>query len=207
MRVLTATLPNIRDAAEIVKRGGLVIFPTDTVYGLGCDPFNAESVEKLIRVKGDRQSPLPVLANSMQDVKRVAMVSKVAMNLAKRFWPGALTMVLPKRSKGLSSVVTFGLMSVGIRIPDHEVALDLARLCGGLIVGTSANKSGNKAATNIESAIAQLGAEVDVILDGGVSKFGISSTVVDLTSKEPKVLREGAVSIKEILDIQPNQRK
>jgi L-threonylcarbamoyladenylate synthase len=202
MRVLKATSVNIRSAAEIAKKGGLVIFPTDTVYGLGCDPFNAESVERLIRVKGDRQNPLPILASGLRNVKRVAEVSNAAMNLAKRFWPGALTMVLPKRSKVLDSIVPFGLSSIGVRVPNHEVALELARQCGGLIVGTSANKSGNKAATNIGNAIEQLGEEVDIVLDGGVSKLGVSSTVVDLTCKEPKILREGAVSVEEILNVQ-----
>ena len=202
MRVLRATLANIRDAAEIVKKGGLVIFPTDTVYGLGCDPFSTESVERLIRVKGGRLNPLPILASGLENVKRVAEVSSEAINFAKRFWPGALTMVLPKKNKVLGNAVTFGLACVGVRVPNHEVALGLARLCGGLIVGTSANKSGNKAATNIEDAIKQLGEEVDIILDGGVSELGVSSTVVDLTCKKPKVLREGAVSVEEILNVQ-----
>jgi L-threonylcarbamoyladenylate synthase len=197
VKVLKATLENVRVAAEIVKRGGLVVYPTDTVYGLGCDPFNLGAVERLIRVKGVRDKPLPILAGSLDDVERVAELSFDARRVGERFWPGPLTLVLPKRL--LSDVVTFGLATVGVRIPDHEVALELIRLSGGLLVGTSANKTGFKPPVSVAEVSEQLRGEVDVVLDGGVTELGVSSTVLDLSGGEVKVLRSGCVSLEDVL--------
>jgi len=197
MRILKATLENIRVAAKVVKRGGLVVYPTETVYGLGCDPLNVSAVESLIRVKGGRDSPLPILAYSFGDVEKIAELSEGARKVGERFWPGPLTLVLPK--KFLPDVVTFGLMTVGVRMPNHKVALELVRLSGGLLVGTSANKSGIEPPCNATGAFEQLGGEVDVFLDGGVVEFGVSSTVVDLSCGVPGLLREGVVGFECVL--------
>ena len=198
MRILKATLENIRAAAKVVKRGGLVIYPTETVYGLGCDPFNVGAIEKLIRVKGSRDGPLPILAYSLDDVERVAKLSEAARKVGERFWPGPLTLVLLK--KLLPDVVTFGLATVGVRVPNHKDALELVRLSGGLLVGTSANKSGVEPPCSAVGAFEQLGSEVDVVLDGGVTEFGVSSTVVDLSGGVPRLLREGVVSFEPVLE-------
>jgi L-threonylcarbamoyladenylate synthase len=197
MGVLMLTEENIRHTSQIVKRGGLVVYPTDTVYGLGCDPFNVDAVKRLIQTKGERKKALPLLASDTQSVT-VAHFSQAATRLADRFWPGPLTLILPKKSI-LPYAVTCNLDTVGVRVPDHEVALQLIRLSGGLLVGTSANKTGEQPARTASEALVQLGTEVDVILDGGVTPLGTPSTVVDLTSDSLKILRKGPISLEEII--------
>lgn len=196
--MLKATPTTVRAVAEIVRAGGLAIYPTDTVYGLGCDPFNVSAVRKLIRAKGTRDKPLPILASSLDAVEGVAELSENARRIAQRFWPGPLTLVLPK--KALPNEVTFGLPTVGVRIPDHQIALALIRSSGGILVGTSANKAGVPPPTTAVAAYDLLRNEVDVVLDGGPTRIGASSTVLDLTGKAPKVLRRGPVHLKEVMD-------
>ena len=198
--VLKVSEESISKAAEKVRSGGIVVYPTDTVYGLGCDPYNVEAVRRLIKVKGERRKPLPILASDLNAAARIADFSREAKLLASRFWPGALTLVL--KSKGtLPPEVTSGLNTVGVRVPDNMVALKLIRLCGGLLVGTSANKTGAEPPRSVQEAFKQLGEEVDLYLDGGVSRIGVSSTVLDLTSGKPKVLREGPVKIGDLLKL------
>lgn len=199
MRILKATQRNIAIASDIVRKGGLVVYPTDTVYGLGCDPLNIEAVKKTFHVKGDREKPLPILASSIENVEKIAHLSESAERIAARFWPGPLTLVLIKKSL-LPNVVTCNQSSVGVRIPKHDVAIRLIQMSGGLLVGTSANKTGKKPPQNAREAAEQIGEEIDLILDSGTTSFGVSSTLVDLTSTEPKLLREGPISLKEILD-------
>ncbi|MCD6530594.1 threonylcarbamoyl-AMP synthase [Candidatus Bathyarchaeota archaeon] len=198
--VLKISEESILKAAELVKSGGIVVYPTDTVYGLGCDPHNAEAVRRLIRVKGERRKPLPILASDLDAATRIADFSREAELLAGRFWPGPLTLVLKGRGV-LPLEVTCGLNTVGVRVPDHAAALKLIRLCGGILVGTSANKTGAEPSRSVQAAFKQLGSEVDLYLDGGVSRIGVSSTVLDLTSGEPKVLREGPVKTRDILKL------
>ncbi len=198
MRILKTTEDNILKASRIVTRGGLVVYPTDTVYGLGCDPFNVEAVTRVFKVKGERDKPLPILASDIESVKRIAFVSEMAGRVAARFWPGPLTLVVPKKPL-LPGVVTCNLKSVGVRIPQHDVALRLIILSNGLIVGTSANKTGEKPPCTAQEAAEQLGKEVDMILDGGPTPLGAPSTVVDLTRKKPKILREGVIDLEELL--------
>jgi len=190
---------NIRVAAEIVRQGGLVVYPTDTVYGLGCDPFNINAVEKLILVKGTRAKPLPILSNSLSEIERIVELSGKARRIGEKFCPGPLTLVLTK--KLLPSITISSLMTVGVRIPDHAVALELIKLSGGLLVGTSANKTGAKPPSTAFEASEQLKDEVDAYLDGGVAELGISSTVVDLIGEKPRLLRRGSVSLEEVLDV------
>ena len=200
MNVLKATRQNIMVAANIVRNGGLVIYPTETVYGLGCNPFNAEAVKHLLKVKGkNRNKPLPVLAASLAEVKKIAFVSPKGELLAEKYWPGSLTLVFPKKHE-FPSWVTFGLDSVGLRIPDNVVALSLICLSGGLLVGSSANKTGEPSPRSVDEVSYELKELVDVVIDGGHSVQGMPSTVVDLTSDEPKVLREGPISCRQIVD-------
>jgi len=200
MQILKATEKNIAVASEIVRNGGLVVYPTETVYGLGCDPLNVRAVERVFQVKGDRKKPLPILASSIRDVEKVAYLSEGAKCCAAKFWPGPLTIVLRKKPS-LPDIVTHNQNSVGVRIPRHDVAIRLIQLSNGLLAGTSANKTGKKPPQTAEEATKQIGREVDVILDGGPASFGISSTVVDFTSTKPKLLREGPISLKEILAV------
>lgn len=198
MQVLKATRKNIVVASEVVRNGGLVVYPTETVYGLGCDPLNIEAVKRVFQVKGDRKKPLPILASSIEHTEKVAFLSKSVKGVAAKFWPGPLTIVLHKKPF-LPDIVNCNQDSVGVRIPNHAVTIKLIQLSDGLLVGTSANKSGRKPPKTAEEAIEQIGEEVDVILDGGPTSFGTSSTVVDFTSAKPKLLREGPISLKEIL--------
>jgi L-threonylcarbamoyladenylate synthase len=197
MRILRASRDNILAASRIVKRGGLVVYPTDTVYGLGCDPFNVTAVKQVFKVKGEREKPLPILASSIDHVEKIASLSQKAEKIARWFWPGPLTLIVPKKPI-LPEVVTCNPNSVGVRVPNHAVALRLINLSNGLLVGTSANKTGEKPSQTAPEAARQLGEEVDVILDDGPTTLGVPSTVADLTSKKLRILREGAVSFKEI---------
>jgi len=198
MRVLRASLRNIRIAAETVKLGGLVVYPTDTVYGLGCDPFNIEAVKRVFRVKGEeRKKPLPILASDVQQVKKIAQLTEEAEKVAERFWPGPLTIVVPKKPT-LPRIVTCNTDSVGVRVPKHNSALQLIRLSGGLLVGTSANKTGKEPPKSAQKAVQQLGEEVDIILDGGLVPLGVSSSVIDFTSTKPKLLRKGPIKLSDL---------
>lgn len=197
MTLLKATRNNIMVAARIVERGGLVVYPTETVYGLGCDPFNVEAVKRILKVKGDRRKPLPVLAASIGDADKVAFISQIGKRLAAKFWPGPLTLVFPKKP-ALPDFVTFGRDSVGLRIPDNDVALHLISLSGGLLIGSSANRTGEEPPRAVQEISGELKERVDVVLDGGATAQGRPSTVADLTSEKPRILREGPISLKEI---------
>ena len=199
MTLLKATKNNTMVAARIVKRGGLVVYPTETVYGLGCDPLNVQAVKRILDVKGDRKKPLPILAASIADANKVAFISPDGKRLAAKFWPGPLTMVFPKKP-ALSDVVTFGWNSVGLRIPDNHVALRLTRLSGGLLIGSSANRTGEEPPRSFQEISEELKGMVDVVLDGGAAAQGKPSTVADLTSEKLRIFREGPISLKELLD-------
>ncbi|MBS7644285.1 threonylcarbamoyl-AMP synthase [Candidatus Bathyarchaeota archaeon] len=199
MRRVDATLESILEAAKKIRTGGIVIYPTDTVYGLGCDPFNVNAVAKLIKVKGDRRKPLPILCQSIPDVKRIAHFTEEAQRLADAFWPGPLTLVL-KRKPVVPDIITTGLDTVGVRIPRHEVALKLIGHSGGCLIGTSANISGQKSPITAEE-ITQIGSQVDIIIDAGATPLKKESTVIDLTAKTPRFLRIGPVSAEAIANI------
>jgi L-threonylcarbamoyladenylate synthase len=200
MTVIEATKNNIRIAAQIVKKGGLVVYPTETVYGLGCDPFNVKAVKRILKVKEDRKKPLPVLAASIIDAEKVAFITQNGKKLAAKFWPGPLTLIFSKKPH-VPDFFTLGLDSVGLRIPDNDVALDLISLCGGLLIGSSANLTGEEPPMTVQEVSLELQERVDVVLDGGNVTKGIPSTVADLTTEKPKILRKGPISLKEILDV------
>ena len=199
-KLVEASRGALREAAEVVRRGGLIIYPTDTVYGLGCDPLNPEAVEKVFQAKGRGRKPLPVLASDMEDVERIAELSGIASRLAEVFWPGPLTLVLPRKPV-LPDALTCGLPSVGVRIPGHDFAIELIRACGGLLVGTSANKSGRPPPRTAQEALEELGEMVELIIDGGPAPLGVPSTVLDLTGPEPRLLREGPIGLSDILKV------
>ena len=206
MRILKATRDNILTASQIVRTGGLVVYPTETVYGLGCNPFNIEAVKRVFEVKGERRKPPPILASRINHVEKIASMSQAGKKVAEKFWPGPLTLVFPKKLV-LPDFVTCNLDSVGVRIPKHDVALQLISLSNGLLIGTSANRTGERPPRNVHEATRQLKEEVDIFLDGGPATLGRSSTVADLTSEKPRILREGPISLKEILDIISKKKK
>ncbi len=197
---MRALSDNVLVASQIVKEGGLVVYPTDTVYGLGCSPFNVEAVKRIFKVKGERRKPLPVLASSTEHIEKIAILSKKAKKIAKFFWPGPLTLIISKKPV-LPEVVTFGVDSVGVRIPNHRVVLQLITMSNGLLVGTSANKTGEEPSRTAQEAFEQLGEDVDIILDGGPATLGDPSTIIDLTLGKPRIIREGPIGFKEILNV------
>jgi len=196
VRILRADPEGFKETAAAVSSGKLVCYPTDTVYGIGCDPFNVEALDKLIRAKGDRTKPLPILVRSLDEAEKLGRVSDKVKLLAQEFWPGPLTLILPARDRIPVLVAPRG--TVGVRSPNNAICLNLLTLCGGSLVGTSANLSGHAPATSANEAVSQLGNHVEVILDGGRSTLGIASTVVDV-SGELIVLRKGPISKDELL--------
>ena len=182
-------------AAGVLKAGGLVAFPTETVYGLGADALNSKAVAGIFTAKGrPSDNPLIVHVASPGQVERVAaQVPELAKTLMARFWPGPLTLVLPKR-EGLPGGVTAGLPTVAVRMPDHPVALALLRAAGVPVAAPSANLSGSPSPTRAEDVLQDLEGRVEVILDGGPCRIGLESTVLDLTGVLPVILRPGGLS-------------
>jgi L-threonylcarbamoyladenylate synthase len=187
-------MAEIERAVEILRSGGLVAFATETVYGLGADATNARAVGKIFSVKGrPATNPLIVHVADISVARRyVTAWPESAELLARAFWPGPLTMVLPK-SEMIVPSVTAGLPTVAIRCPDHPVALDLLKKFSGPIAAPSANRSNRISPTTAQHVRRELGNDVDLILDGGDCRVGIESTVVDLTSSRPAILRPGAI--------------
>ncbi len=196
-RVVKPDLEGLTAAAESVAQGGVICYPTDTVYGLGCDPFNGSAITKTISAKGKRTKVMPVLVTDDVVAERLAYFSQSARKLADRFWPGPLTIVLRARDDVPSILAP--QRTVGVRSPKHAICQQLLRLCSGCLVGTSANLTGMPPAVSIDQIINQLGDRVNIVLDGGRSPMGVSSTVVDLTETRIRIVREGPVGKAEIL--------
>ena len=192
----------IKVAIAILKKGGIVAFPTDTVYGLGADPLNKQAVDKIYKVKRRPHTlPFPLLLAEKSDLLKVAsVVPEIAWQLAERFLPGGLTLVL-RKNPWVPVTVTAGGDTVAVRIPDHPVPLALIRGLGSPIVGTSANLSGKPSPVTAEEVREQLGDEVDLIIDGGRCPGGTESTVLDVSGKVPAIIREGAIPKVEIAKI------
>ena len=199
--ILHPTQENLLRAAELIKRGELVAFPTETVYGLGADGLNIEACRKIFAAKGrPSEKPLSLHVSSLEMVERVAKISSAAEKLFAAFCPGALTIILPK-NKIVSDFVTGGRSSVGIRFPANDVALSLIKFSGVPIAAPSANLSGKNPPKTAQEVFDNLSGRVEIILDGGQCAFGISSTIIDLTTAEPKILRHGAIPSEKILEV------
>ena len=194
----------ITAAIAAAKRGDLVVLPTDTVYGLGTDAFSQKGPQKLIAAKGrDRNMPIPVLVGHVKALDGLAQrVDGVTKALAEAFWPGALTIVV-KAQPTLRWDLGETNQTVALRMPLNPIAIELLNAVGPMAV-SSANKTGQPAATNVDEAIAQLGGDVTIYLDGGQTPGNIASTIVDVSSGEIKLLRQGAIPLEEIRLIVPN---
>jgi L-threonylcarbamoyladenylate synthase len=206
MTVLSKASSNIQRQVElgvsILKQGGLVAFPTDTVYGLGARANIPQAVERVYRVKERPPNmALPLLLADMSQISEVAEpVPPIAWLLASKFLPGALTIVLPK-SRSVPDIITAGGVTVAIRIPAHPVPVALVRSLGMPIVGTSANLSGKPSALTADEVYSQFGDKVDLVIDGGKCPGGRESTIIDVTGEVPIILREGAISQEELRQV------
>ena len=187
-------------AVELLANGELVAFPTDTVYGVGADAFQPKAVSKLFEAKiRPADKPVALLVAPEYDLGIIAReLPPEAEVLARRFWPGGLTLVL-WRSRAVPDAVTAGGPTVGIRVPDHPVALALIRGLGAPLAATSANLSGRPSPLTAEDVVGQLGDRISLVLDGGRCPGGVESTVLDLTTPTPVVRRSGAIS-REVLE-------
>lgn len=185
----------IREAGEIIKAGGLVAFPTETVYGLGGDALNPESSRKIYEAKGrPSDNPLIVHIADMEDLPAIVKsVPETAKKLAKAFWPGPLTMILEK-SDLVPKETTGGLDTVAVRMPSDAVALSFIRSSGGYVAAPSANRSGRPSPTRAEYVAQDMDGRIELILDGGDATLGLESTIVDLTVEPPTILRPGFIT-------------
>jgi L-threonylcarbamoyladenylate synthase len=187
----------ISRAIEILQTGGLVAFPTDTVYGVGSLAFDGDAIRSIYTAK-DRpiEKAIPLLIGDVEDMEKVGMnIPDSAYKLASRFWPGPLTCVIPKQAS-LPEAVS-ATLTVGVRVPDLDIARALLR-AGGPMAVTSANISGQQSPSSAEDVFAQLNGRIPLIIDGGRTPGGIPSTIVDCSSDEVKILREGPISLEEI---------
>ena len=193
---------DVAKAVQILKAGGLVAFPTETVYGLGADATNAAAVRRIFEAKG-RPATNPVIVHVADQsvAKRYAGEwPEEAEKLARRFWPGPLTLVVPT-SDAIAGEVTAGGKTVGVRAPDHPLAMELLKAFDGAVAAPSANRSTRVSPTTARHVRDELGDRVDCILDGGACRVGIESTVLDLTAEAPTILRPGAVTAEEIQEV------
>ncbi|UCB57271.1 MAG: threonylcarbamoyl-AMP synthase [Candidatus Omnitrophota bacterium] len=191
-------LAKIKKAAEVIKKGGIVAFPTETVYGLAADFFNKEAVERIYKIKKrPKDKPLSVQIEDISYLEKLACgIPTSAYQLMSKFWPGPLTLVLPARPEYDKTGGT-----IGVRIPDSKIAQSLLKECSTPLVAPSANVSGEPAATTAPEVSRYFDGLIEMIIDGGKAKLGVASTVLDLTASPYKILREGAITQKDIQSV------
>jgi len=187
----------VRAAVDALREGGLVVYPTDTLYGLGADPWNPHAVEKVFKAKErKRDKPLPLIIAEAHYALRLVKPSSSFWRLALAFWPGPLTIVAEASDEAPHYLAWEGM--IGVRLPDSIVARLLARAIGGVIIATSANKSGMPPPRTAQDAMSMLGESVSVYLDGGPTPLGVPSTVVIIRNDSVEILREGAIPARDV---------
>lgn len=195
------------EAADFIKHGGVVAFPTETVYGLGANVFDEEAIKKIFAAKG-RPNDNPLIAH-IADVSKISLlasnITESARQFIEAFFPGSLTIVLPK-SERVPLIATAGLQTVGVRMPKHKLANDFLKACDVPLVAPSANLSGKPSPTTWQAVFEDLNNKIDCILQGEQTEVGLESTVVDCTSKVPLILRAGAVTLEQLQGIVPSTR-
>ena len=191
----------IDGAIHILTNGGVVALPTDTLYCLAAHAFDEAAAARIFRLKGrPTDTALPLLLADPDEISRWARdIPDMAWDLARRFWPGPLTMVL-RRSPDIPRNLCGGTDTVGLRVPDHRIPRNVARTLGAPITGTSANRTGEESLTTAEAVRAVFGEEIDMIVDGGKAPGGPGSTVLDLSEERPRILRRGPISARQIED-------
>ena len=188
----------IQKASQIINQGGIVVFPTDTVYGIGCDPYNKEAVRKIYDIKSrDVSKSLPVLVYSKDIAKKIVSFDDLSKKIVERFWPGPLTIILKLTDEKLKESLNLS-DKIAVRVPNHKCTLELLKKCN-FLVGTSANLSGQPSFTNPDECFKNLQSH-DVFVDGGIISGNAESTIVEIENEEIKIIREGALSKEEILE-------
>ena len=191
----------LKEVANIIKDGGIVIFPTETVYGIGVNGLNETAIKKLYEVKQRPiNKPISLLVNSIEMIEKVAKdITEIEYDLIKKFLPGPLTIVLKKKDI-VPDIVTAGFDTVGIRMPENEIAQKLVEYAGVPIATPSANISGKPSGTNLKEIMKDFNNKVDYFIDGGVSKIGVASTIVQVINGNPYILRKGKISEEQIME-------
>ena len=187
----------IKKISQIIQKGGIVVFPTDTVYGIGCNPYNENSVKKIYEIKSRTElKSLPVLAYSLDVVKEIALIDEFTEKIIEKYWPGPLTLILELTDQKLKKSLNLG-NKIAVRIPDSKCTLKLLEKCR-LLVGTSANISGNSSYTNPDECIKNI-KNYDMFLNGGTITSKGESTIIEIENKEIKIIREGALKREDIV--------
>ncbi|MGY5139961.1 MAG: L-threonylcarbamoyladenylate synthase [Candidatus Nitrosopumilus sp. Bin_571-38] len=187
----------IEKASQIINQGGVVIFPTDTVYGIGCDPYNKASIEKIYKIKSRHiTKSVPVLTYSIETAEKIAQFDQLAKKIVKKFWPGPLTIILKVTDEKIKKSLNLE-NKIAIRVPDHKCTLELLKKCN-YIVGTSANISGDVSYTNPKECLKKM-QDYDVFVDGGIITSNGESTIIEIENEEIKIIREGSLTKEEIL--------
>ena len=187
----------IKKTSQIIEKGGIVVFPTDTVYGIGCNPYNENSVRKIYEIKSRTElKSLPVLAYSLDVVKEIALIDEFTEKVIEKYWPGPLTLILKLTDQKLKKSLNLG-NKIAVRIPDSKCTLKLLEKCK-LLVGTSANISGNSSHTNPNECIKNI-KNYDIFLNGGTITSKGESTIIEIENEEIKIIREGVLKIEDIM--------
>ncbi len=197
MLKVSCNADGIEKASQIIHKGGVIVFPTDTVYGIGCDPYNKDSVKKIYEIKSrDVSKPLPVLAYSKAVAERIVIFDELSGKLAEKFWPGALTIILKLKDQNLRESLNL-TDKIAIRVPNHNCTLELLKKCN-FLVGTSANISGQMPFTNPDEHLSDL-QKYDVFIDGGIIASNAESTIIEIEDGKIRIIREGSLDREEIL--------
>ena len=189
----------IENASQIINQGGIAIFPTDTVYGIGCNPYNKDSVRKIYEIKSrDISKPFPVLVYSKDIAEKIVFIDEFTKKIVERFWPGSLTIILKLTDENLKRSLNV-TDKIAIRVPNHKCTLELLKKCN-FLVGTSANISGQSSFTNPDECIKNI-QNYDIFVDGGVIDSTAESTIIEIEDEKIKIIREGTLSYEEILGL------
>ncbi len=198
MSTVAVVPADIEKAVATLTDGGLIAFPTDTLYALGADASQTAAVDRVFSIKGrEAAKALPLFVSGLEMADEIAEITPLARRLAMRYWPGALTLVLRKRA-GFESKALGGGMTVALRVPQNDLALEIVTKLGRPVTATSANLSGGSDPVDAQTVLSQIGERIDLVLDGGRCAVGVSSTVVDCTGHAAVVLRRGAISDEDI---------
>jgi len=196
---LKCNTEEVKKASTIISQGGIAIFPTDTVYGIGCNPYDKEAVKKIYKIKSrDISKPFPILAYSKNIAKKIASFDKLSEKYAERFWPGPLTLILESKDQKLKNSLNV-IKKIAVRVPDHECTLELLKECE-FLVGTSANVSGHSSFRNPDECFRNM-KNYDVFIDGGIIVSKGESTIIEIENEKVKIIREGSLSEQEILEV------